>query len=196
MSKTSELAHLFRAAQSAGRGAGTAGTRRACPRRGLELRAVRRDPARNRGHRPRQPRRRGPDQGRPLPRPQDPGGVRLHLPTLGEEDRGRAPRTARLPPRPRQRRSCSARPAPARPTSRSRSGDPCLPRRPTRPVRDRDRMGRPARRGETPGQPRGRAAPARFIPLLVVDEVGYIPFDPEAANLMFASSAPATNARR
>ena len=25
-----------------------------------------------------------------------------------------------------------------------------------------------------------------FIPLLVVDEVGYIPFDPEAANLMFA----------
>jgi hypothetical protein len=24
-----------------------------------------------------------------------------------------------------------------------------------------------------------------FIPLLVVDEVGYIPFDPEAANLMF-----------
>ncbi len=25
-----------------------------------------------------------------------------------------------------------------------------------------------------------------MIPLLVVDEVGYIPFDPEAANLMFA----------
>jgi DNA replication protein DnaC len=25
-----------------------------------------------------------------------------------------------------------------------------------------------------------------FIPLLIVDEVGYIPFDPEAANLMFA----------
>jgi DNA replication protein DnaC len=24
-----------------------------------------------------------------------------------------------------------------------------------------------------------------FIPLVVVDEVGYIPFDPEAANLMF-----------
>ena len=24
-----------------------------------------------------------------------------------------------------------------------------------------------------------------FIPLLIVDEVGYIPFDPEAANLMF-----------
>ena len=25
-----------------------------------------------------------------------------------------------------------------------------------------------------------------FIPVLVVDEVGYIPFDPEAANLMFS----------
>ena len=25
-----------------------------------------------------------------------------------------------------------------------------------------------------------------FIPLLIVDEVGYIPFDPEAANLMFS----------
>ncbi len=25
-----------------------------------------------------------------------------------------------------------------------------------------------------------------FVPLLIVDEVGYIPFDPEAANLMFS----------
>ena len=25
-----------------------------------------------------------------------------------------------------------------------------------------------------------------FVPLLVVDEVGYIPLDPEAANLMFS----------
>ena len=25
-----------------------------------------------------------------------------------------------------------------------------------------------------------------FVPLLVVDKVGYIPFDPEAANLMFS----------
>jgi DNA replication protein DnaC len=25
-----------------------------------------------------------------------------------------------------------------------------------------------------------------FIPLIVLDEVGYIPFDPEAANLMFS----------
>jgi DNA replication protein DnaC len=27
-----------------------------------------------------------------------------------------------------------------------------------------------------------------FIPPLVIDEVGYIPFDPEAANLMFSSA--------
>ena len=25
-----------------------------------------------------------------------------------------------------------------------------------------------------------------FIPLIIVDEIGYIPFDPEAANLMFS----------
>jgi DNA replication protein DnaC len=25
-----------------------------------------------------------------------------------------------------------------------------------------------------------------FVPLVIVDEVGYIPFDPEAANLMFS----------
>ena len=32
------------------------------------------------------------------------------------------------------------------------------------------------------------------IPLLVCDEVGYIPFDPQAANLMFMLVAAATNA--
>ena len=32
------------------------------------------------------------------------------------------------------------------------------------------------------------------IPLLVIDEVGYIPFDPQAASLMFISSPAATNA--
>ena len=54
-------------------------------------------------------------------------------------------------------------------------------------VRDRDRVGGKARRGQAPGRPRGRAPPAlSFVPLIVVDEVGYIPFDPEAANLMFS----------
>ena len=66
-------------------------------------------------------------------------------------------------------------------------GDPRLPRRPARAVRDRDPMGRPARRSQTPRPARSRTADASsFIPLIVVDEVGYIPFDPEAANLMFA----------
>jgi hypothetical protein len=31
------------------------------------------------------------------------------------------------------------------------------------------------------------------IPLIVVDEVGYIPFDPEAANLMFSPARPVTS---
>jgi DNA replication protein DnaC len=35
-----------------------------------------------------------------------------------------------------------------------------------------------------------------FIPLIVVDEVGDTPFDPEAANLMFSLVSPATSARR
>ena len=44
-----------------------------------------------------------------------------------------------------------------------------------------------ARLGDAKRQGRldDRAAPLQRIPLLVVDEVGYIPFDPEAANLMF-----------
>ena len=45
-----------------------------------------------------------------------------------------------------------------------------------------------ARLGEAKRQGGLEAALRRlsFIPLIVVDEVGYIPFDPEAANLMFA----------
>ena len=52
-------------------------------------------------------------------------------------------------------------------------------------VRHRRGLGRPARR-----RPPRRAAPAELArlgryPLLVVDEVGYIPCEPEAANLFF-----------
>jgi hypothetical protein len=45
-----------------------------------------------------------------------------------------------------------------------------------------------ARLGEAKRQGQLKAELKRLalIPLLVVDEVGYIPFDPEAANLMFA----------
>ena len=42
---------------------------------------------------------------------------------------------------------------------------------------------RPSRSGGTPLPTKGRIG---RIPLIVVDEVGYIPFDPEAAALVFA----------
>jgi DNA replication protein DnaC len=35
-----------------------------------------------------------------------------------------------------------------------------------------------------------------FIPLIVIDEVGYIPFDPEAANLISCWCRTATSAPR
>jgi DNA replication protein DnaC len=35
-----------------------------------------------------------------------------------------------------------------------------------------------------------------FVPLLIVDEVGYTPFEPEAANLMFSRVSTATSAPR
>ena len=46
-------------------------------------------------------------------------------------------------------------------------------------------MGRPARRSQAPRQLETELKRLALIPLLVVDEIGYIPFDPEAANLMF-----------
>ena len=65
--------------------------------------------------------------------------------------------------------------------------DPGLPGRPARRLRHRHRMGRAARRCKAPRAPsRQSSAASAFIPLIVVDEVGYIPFDPEAANLMFS----------
>ena len=53
-------------------------------------------------------------------------------------------------------------------------------------VRHRRRMGRPPRR-RPPRRPAARPSSIRLgrYPLLVVDEVGYIPFEPEAANLFF-----------
>jgi DNA replication protein DnaC len=45
-------------------------------------------------------------------------------------------------------------------------------------------MGRPLADAHTPAASR-RTRPLGRYPLLVVDEVGYIPFEPEAANLFF-----------
>ena len=76
--------------------------------------------------------------------------------------------------------------------------DPGLPGRPAGGLRHRHRVGGapgrgPARRATSP-----RRSPASgAIPLLVVDEVGYIPFDPAAANLIFQLvSARATSGPR
>jgi DNA replication protein DnaC len=68
---------------------------------------------------------------------------------------------------------------------RDRARNPGLPGRASGAVRHRQPMGRPARR-----RPHRRWLQAELIrlaryPLLVVDEVGYIPFEPEAANLFF-----------
>ena len=110
MSKTSELAHLFRTLKAPA-------AARALPKladRAREeewsLRALRRGGALDRGRLERVPRRREPDQGGALPGPKDARGVRLHLPALGQAPGRRAPRPARLPARARRTSSCWARP--------------------------------------------------------------------------------------
>ena len=48
-------------------------------------------------------------------------------------------------------------------------------------------MGRPAiSEAKRQGNLETELRKLSFVPLIVVDEVGYIPFDPEAANLMFS----------
>ena len=82
--------------------------------------------------------------------------------------------------------SCSARPAPARPTSRSRSRSaPASPATASQFATATEWVARlaEAKRHNSLDAELRRLS---FIPLLVVDEVGYIPFDPEAANLMFS----------
>ena len=96
-----------------------------------------------------------------------------------------APRPARLPRRPRERRP--ARPARHRqdpPRDRPRASAPASPATASRSA--------PPPNG-SPCSPTPNATAAstteldssQRIPLLIVDEVGYIPFDPHAANLMF-----------
>ena len=82
--------------------------------------------------------------------------------------------------------SCSsARPAPARPTSRS--GSPSAPAKPDTASRSATAAEWVARLGDAHTQGRLHDELRRLgrIPLLVVDEVGYIPFEAEAANLFF-----------
>ena len=57
-------------------------------------------------------------------------------------------------------------------------------------------MGRPPRDAHHDGRLQDELRRLGRYPLLVVDEVGYIPFEPEAANLFFQLVATATNAPR
>ena len=81
--------------------------------------------------------------------------------------------------------SYSARPAPARATSRSRSGiRACLAgqRVAFRTATEWVALLADAQRH---GRLDDELTRLQRSPLLIVDEVGYIPFDPQAANLMF-----------
>jgi DNA replication protein DnaC len=49
-------------------------------------------------------------------------------------------------------------------------------------------MGRPTRRRQAPGDLEAELKRLSLIPLLVVDKVGYIRFDPQAANLIRTSA--------
>ncbi len=77
-------------------------------------------------------------------------------------------------------------PGPARPTWRSRSASaPAWPASGW-PLRPRPSGSQGWVRPSATATSRQELARLGRIPLLVVDEVGYIPFDPESANLMFA----------
>ena len=83
-------------------------------------------------------------------------------------------------------------------------GRPGTRRRPTWRSRSGSKPASPGSESPSPPRPSGWPALARksgpatsspscaawgFVPLIVVDEVGYIPFDPEAANLMFSPTS-------
>ena len=160
---TAELAYLTRAlkAPALREVRGPAG--RAGPGRGLDPRGVPGRLPATRGRRPRLPRRRGPDPGRPVPGPQEPGGVRLRPRPRPETRPDRPPRHPGL--RHRQRERDLPRPARHRQDPpRHRARDPRLPSRAPGAVRHRQPMGRPARRRPHGRPAASRAGPARPLP--------------------------------
>ena len=85
-----------------------------------------------------------------------------------------------------EHRPARARPGPARHTWRSRSGSaPAWPASAS-PSRPRPNGSPGSADAKRDGRLDDELAGCCRIPLLIVDEVGYIPFDPHAANLMFA----------
>jgi hypothetical protein len=89
----------------------------------------------------------------------------------------------------------SAHPGPARPPG-DRAEHPGLPGRPPGGLRHRRRLGRAPGRRPHRWAPAGRAGPAGPLPLLVIDEVGYIPSSRRPPTCSSSWSRPATNARR
>ncbi len=130
-----------------------------------------------------------------LPRLQDPRGLRLSRAAVRREA-ARSCTSRSSPGSKRQATSASsARPAPARPTARSRSASRPASAAPRR-LRDRPAMGRPARGRPGPQPLEAELSRLERYHLLIVDEVGYLPLERQAANLLFALVSAATNAAR
>ena len=120
-----------------------------------------------------------------FPARKSPGGVRLR-PRPRPQTRGRSPTWAPWTSSPRRTTWCSsARPAPARPTWPS--AWPSAPARPGTGSLFATAAEWVARLADAHHAGRLQAELTRLgrYPLLVIDEVGYIPFEPEAANLFF-----------
>ena len=116
--------------------------------------------------------------------------------TLDPPRRCPAPRPARLPRTAARTSSCWARPAPARRHLAIALGiRACLAghRVAFRTATEWVALLADAQRQ---GRLDDELARLQRIPLLIVDEVGYIPFDPQAANLMFMLVSPPLRARQ
>ena len=184
MSHQLELTPPVPRAEGASRRPGVAQARRARPRRRIEHRAFRSSAVRDRAHSPRGARRRRPHQGRPLPRPQDARGIRLHLPALGQKTL--IQHLGQLDFLPGHENVVLLGPPGTGKTHLSialgiracLAGQRVAFRTATEWVAllaDAQRQGRLD----------DELTRLQRYPLLIVDEVGYIPFDPQAANLMF-----------
>ena len=192
---TTELAHLFRAlkAPAAARALPKLADRARAEEWSYEQFAA--GAAEDRDRQPRQPRRPSPHQGRAVPRPQDARGVRLRLPDarsrrdtvlhLGQLDflAGKENVVLLGPPGTGKThlaialgiRACLAGHRVAFRTATEWVALLADAQRHGRLDDELDRLQR--------------------IPLLIVDEVGYIPFDPQAANLMFMLVSPPLRTR-
>ena len=180
------LPYLLRALKAPRDPRAAAGDGRAGPRRGLALRAVPGGALRGRGVRARGLRRPPTHPRRRLPRPQDAGGLRLRRPARRRTPAHPAPRAARLDRRSRQR----LLPRPAR----HRQDATSPPRWRSRPARPGTaRCSRPPSNGSTASkhaQHRNslddELAAWTATGCWSIDEIGYLPLERQAANLLFA----------